>query len=700
MAKDIGELDRLYRDAESCDDSLFSEMRSNVLLVSGDHYNKKGSKYWDRIQNSKGLKESSKLRLTKNHTATICARKVGKILSHAPNTKITPNNMDEIQDQKTAELNDSVWQHTKKKHKLRSKIRRWAEDFIHLGECWAKIYWDNTKGDLIGYEQATDEEGEALFEETEVEVVDEFGQKFASVTHTPVEDKDSPVMTGDFVFERIFAFNVLRDPNSQSLNESPYFIVRKMIDKSEVKEMVDAKVFEQMKNHEETYLVFDSDSANYSTEKNKIMLREFYYKPCMEYPNGYFYISVQGHIIEEGELPYGIFPIRHAGHSEIPTSCRYRSPIKQMRPYQIEINRSASKIAETQITLGDDKLILNNNAKMSSGGTLAGIRGVKVNGATEDIKILAGRSGEQYLPYMNSQITELYQVMDESDMDNSSGQFDPYAMLYFSNRNKERYRKHAEEFEDFLTDITETYLEMAKEYYDEDTVIPMIGKSEIVNIAEFKHSEKTAYRIQVENVSDDIDTMMGRQLSINQVLQYVGKDLDEDVRGKMIKNMPFMNQDEMFEDLTIDYDMSKNDMLAMERGEMPVIGNNDNHKYLIKRVSGRTKKADFRFLKDEVKQLYAQYLQAHEQIEAEQAMSLQRAQQGFIPTTGSLAKADLYVTTPEGKIERAQFPAASLEWLRTQLQSQGEVMSSGEDMPQGVQADMANMLSQGQPQQM
>ena len=32
------ELDRIYQDAESIDDEMFAEMRSNVLLVSGDHY--------------------------------------------------------------------------------------------------------------------------------------------------------------------------------------------------------------------------------------------------------------------------------------------------------------------------------------------------------------------------------------------------------------------------------------------------------------------------------------------------------------------------------------------------------------------------------------------------------------------------------------------------------------------------------------
>ena len=695
---DIGKLDKLYKDAEQCDDQLFSEMRSNVLLVSGDHYNQRATKFWDRVQDTKGIKDAAKLRLTKNHTATICRRKIGKVLSHAPNTMVTPNNQDEMQDQKTAELNDAVWKFEKKKQKMRSKVRMWAEDFINLGECWCKVFWDDTKGEVIGYEPKVDEDGCELCKQTTSIVMNEYGQQVEQVTEEQIPDEEKPVMSGDFVFERVFAFNIMRDPNSQSLEDSPYVIVRKMIDKSTVKKIM-GDDFSKYENEEESYLVFDSDKANYAEEKNKIMLREFYYRPCLEYPEGYFYITVQGHIIDEGKLPFSVFPIVFAGHTEIPTSARFRSPIKQMRPYQIEINRSASKIAETQITLGDDKLILNNNAKISSGGTLAGIRGVKVSGGGDDIKVLAGRSGEQYLPYMQSQIAELYQVMDEMEAD-AGGQFDAYAMLYHSSRNKERYKKYAEEFEEFLVNITELFLQLAKEYYDEERIIPMIGKSEIVNMAEFKHSEKNSFRIKIENIADDTDTMMGRQLAINHVLQYVGKDLGKDNMGKAIKAMPYMNDTEMFDDLTIDYDMSKNDMLAMERGEMPPIGKHDDHEYLIKRATGRTKKADYRFLPDQIKGLYDQYTKAHQEIAAQAAIELKRLESGFIPTSGPKVKADFYTTTAEGKVERQVYPSDALEWLKKQLEAQGTTMQPFTEMSDGVQADMARMVNQsGQQQQ-
>mgnify|MGYP001558522254 FL=1 len=33
-----GELERFYREDEDCDKEMFAEMRTNLLLISGDHY--------------------------------------------------------------------------------------------------------------------------------------------------------------------------------------------------------------------------------------------------------------------------------------------------------------------------------------------------------------------------------------------------------------------------------------------------------------------------------------------------------------------------------------------------------------------------------------------------------------------------------------------------------------------------------------
>jgi len=677
--KNAADLDRLYRAADSTDDKLFSEMRSNVLLVSGDHYNRRGSKFWNRIRSSKEITDHQKLRLTKNHVQKICNVYAGNIVADTPNALPTPNNPDEIQDQKTAELNKSVWDHTKKQLKFRQKVRTFADNLIQFGECHAKVFWDANKGEIVGYAQL-EVDGEPQYGEDGSETANE----------------NAPIYSGQLSVEEVYAFNLLRDPSAQSLFESPYYIVRKMADKKDVKMMVKSE--EEWKkicdDSEESYLVFDGDKSNYEVEKSKIMIREHYYKPCMTYPNGYFYICTRDIILAEGELPFGIWPFASAGFNKIPTSPRYRSPIKQMRPYQIEINRAASAIATAQVTLGDDKLIMLNGSKMSMNSKLPGVRGINVTSGMAPT-ILPGRGGEQYLPYMQSQIDELYKVMEVYDDVDDNAQFDAYATLYKSARNKKKFRKYREEFEEFVCEICEISLKLMRHYLEEYHLVPMIGKSEYVNIQEFKHSEPNRYRIKIEAVSDDIDTMLGKQISINHTLQYVGKTLDKTDIGRMVKAMPFMNYDESFGDLTIDYDMSKNDMLAMERGEQPQVHKNSNHPYLIKQAINRTKKADFRFLPPQVQQLYQMYIQQLQQMESMVQQEALRAQQGLIPTGGALVTVDYYRTNDEGKTKRAKLPYETLQWIEKQLNAQGVNLDRLEEMDEQTRSEILQQAMQG-----
>jgi hypothetical protein len=55
------ELETLYRDAEQVDSDVFAEQRSNILLVSGKHYNNRSSKLWNRIRSSNELSTEQKI---------------------------------------------------------------------------------------------------------------------------------------------------------------------------------------------------------------------------------------------------------------------------------------------------------------------------------------------------------------------------------------------------------------------------------------------------------------------------------------------------------------------------------------------------------------------------------------------------------------------------------------------------------------
>jgi hypothetical protein len=366
----IDDLENIYKESHSVDKAIFAEMRSNLLLVAGEHYNRRKRKYFvNRIRESRGLTDEQKLRLVKNHISKISNMYVNNIVSGAPGVAVVPDRDNEVQDQKSAELHGAVWKFGKEEYKITEKIRDWAQDFVDIGECAVKIYWDPFKGDLKGYEQAVDPmTGELLFEPGQM-AVDEFGQPLLDEMGipiieqgAPIPDRDRPIFSGAFCFDRLFGFDLFRDPNVTDMEDSPFLGYRKMTSVKDLKERYkedEAKLTMIEQSEDDTYSVFDNNTYEYSRSKEMVMVKEYYFKPCIEYPNGYFYITVPNGILEEGELPFGVFPIRMKAFDKFQKTPRGRSKIKQLRPYQIEINRCASAIATHQVTLGDDKLVGN-----------------------------------------------------------------------------------------------------------------------------------------------------------------------------------------------------------------------------------------------------------------------------------------------------------------------------------------------------
>lgn len=693
---DIAALNGLYLDGESCDQEVFAEQRSNLLLVAGDHYNRRQSLFFKRIRDTRELNQEQKLRLTKNHIQNICKLYANNIISATPGVGFEPKDEKSIQDQKSAELHHSVWQDACEQYGIESSlIDQWCDDFIQVGEAIVKIFWDPMAGDIKAFEQKLDDEGQPLFldatgEET-TEALDEAGNP-----HQMAPDQNLPVFTGKFVFEEVYGFNLLRAATAKRMEESPWLCVRKMVSKADMvaryrDDEDKCKMF--VESGEDTFVVFDGGRGGYKKTEGMCMIREYYFRASPEYPSGYFYFTTKEGIFERGELPGAVFPIVYEGYEKIQTTCRGRSPIKHMRPYQIEINRAASKIAEHQVTLGDDKLLIQNGTKVSPGVALPGVRAINYTGAEPEV--LPGRSGEQYLGYMQSQITELYQVMNvPQDGEQMAAQLDPYALLFRSASQKKVFQRYTRRFENLLTNICKTYLRLAKIHLPDDQVIWAVGKSEQINISEFKNSNDICYQILVEAQSDDIETKLGKQLVLNHVLQFVGPQMKPEDIGKLMRQMPYANFDGSFDDMTIDYDCAENDLLALDRGETPPMGSYDNHVYNIKRLSGRVRKPDFRFLPPQVQQMYLDRIHQSEEFEAQRQVQVQRAEQGYIPTGGQLLGCDFFVTDPASpsKTRRARIPSESVQWLVTQLQAQGQSLDQLETLNGGAQAELATAM--------
>jgi len=677
------ELNTMYDEAVSVDRELFAEMRSNVLLLSGEHYQKKDRDGLPSRDHTRARSERFQLRLVKNHLHKIIRHYGSSILSSAPGVAVTPQNDADLQDQKDAELNQAVWQQHKTDYRIKERIRQWAQDFPSVGELCSFIRWEPNAGDVTGYNQRVDEKtGELMF--------DEMGQ--------PLGDEESPVFTGKFVIEDLFGANVFRDPSAKNMRDAQMIGFTKETKKADLKARYKGQEekLEGIENGaKEEFVVFDNAKSSYSkSAKDSVLLRHYFFRKCGDYPEGYFYITAGQTVLEEGPLPFGIWPIIWAGFDELPTTPRARSIIKVARPYIAEINRASSQLAMHQITIGDDKILYQKGSKLEQGALLPGVRGISFQG--REPTVLPGRDGSQFLGYIQQQISELYSVVMLSELsEETMTQMEPMSLLYRAASQQKKFSLYIEKFEQFLIDFVTTLLEMSKHYLPDEAVIGAVGKGELINLEEFRKTSPLRYQIKVEPRADTLDQMLGRQMTFQNILQYVGKQLDKEDIGKVMAQMPYANKD-AFSDFTIDEQNAKNDMLAMERGQYPPIGRGDDPAKMLKKIENRMRKPDFRFLEPQIQQLYEQRVQEYIGMQAQIQEREIAMQSDYIPMDGPSVKCDMYTQDdPTKAASRAMFPQNALAWLKKRLEAQGSSFQMLEQLSPQMMAQLADQMNNG-----
>jgi hypothetical protein len=680
----VDDLNRLYTEGEECDKRLFAEMRTNLQLVAGEHYVREGSKFWNRIRNDRQLTNEQRLKLTKNHIQRVTKIYRNEIESASPGVQIIAANESELSDQKAAELNDAYWQYLVECENLHDKRAIWAKNYVEIGEVCVKVFWDQQAGNKIGVEPAMVEDAEGNM----VEQRDEMGNVLAS---------DKPVYGGTVKFETFEGYNVRRDKDARTMEESPYIILSKLVPnkrlRTHIKDEVTLRKFDAAPLNE--FTVYDNNTGMYKSSSGQSLVKEAYWRPSPLLPNGYYQIYTDTVVLSEGELPYGIFPVIHEGFDDQTGNPRSHSIIRHLRPAQVEINRAASKMAEHQITLGDDKVWVPATAKVNQGAMLPGIR-VNTYTGMKPPEITAGRAGDQYLGYMESQVNELYKLahLPEYVEDKPQSQ-DLYTNLFESYKHKKKFSVYGQKFERFLIRVAKTALEIAKKSISDHDFIQAVGKNEYINIPEFKNTKELQYQIRVKPQSDDIESQFGKQLTLNHMIQYIGPNLDKEDIGQMLRLSPFVNEDLMFKKFTQRYDRLVNDILALDRGEPRPIRKYDDHKYIIQGLAARMSEPDFEHLSPQVQELYNETIALHEQAEAQALLEMQRAQSGFIPSGGYLVACDFYVPDPKNpqSSKRLRLPSEAISWLIDKLKTQGTNFEKLLNMPVGVGQDIGRMLS-------
>ena len=217
-----------------------------------------------------------------------------------------------------------------------------------------------------------------------------------------------------------------------------------------------------------------------------------------------------------------------------------------------------------------------------------------------------------------------------------------------------------------------------------------MGNCKAINLQEFKNTKPLSYQIKVEEQAEDITSKLGRQLALNHLIQYAGNTMDPKQIALIAKDMPFLNENSMIKKLSLDYDNAENDMLSIERGILPFVSPYADNKIFIDVVTHRMKQADFQLLAPNIRQMYSDYLEIHENQVKKKTDSEQAAKDGFIPTGGTLITVSMHVPDPSSQsgTRQVRFPYESVMWLLKRLESQGSSLKDLENMNQGAVADM------------
>jgi len=663
----LSKLKQLYDEATNCDKGIFSEQRTNILLKNGEHYKKRASEQFNNMRSRTKSTSSQKIRLVKNHIHKIVNIYENSILETNPSVTAMPYNDAELHDVKSAELNNAVLSWIKDTNSWEEMQEDFVNDFVVEGEMFAKVRFDYNKGKDVAIDELT---GEVM-------------------------------KAGEFVIERIMPYDLRRDADSMTMRDARFLIETKLMNKSDFVDLamgINPESVEAIKKfHNDTKMsVFDSSTGKYKETRGKVEVRIFYWRPSKLNPEGLYTVCTEKMVVGSVPLPLGIFPIICGGFDKLTNSPRSSSIIRVIKPFQIEYNRSNSKMAEHQITLGDDRVYIMNGSKLSGGKLRSGNREYHITGQAPIIQ--QGRSGAQYLDYAKDTKLDMY---DAANIDyatlNKQPTGDSFQMLFAAMKDKKKFVKYVNKYGRFEVQIFKTALKMAKQYLSADNMISIAGKKEAINIEEFKTMEDNGFEFKVESSTGDIESKFGKVLSLTHVLQYAGSSLDPAQIGQVIKSLPYGNDARAFNTITVKSDNAENLLLSLDRGEYIPTLKHDDHEFMLQALYNRIKSSDFVTLPQEVQALYEQKIIEQEDALAMMNQQLQQSQMGAIPAGGFLTTVNAsWFNESTNRVERIKVPAEAIKWLMEKLNAQGALASQvGQLPPQAV----ANIQGGAAPQE-
>ena len=664
----LGELVEASKAAFEADRRIFAEMRSAVRAYVGQFGADMGSVDDVRREGGRGIappasreKGRSFLRYAKNHIPRLADVYSNEILREAPDVAVVPVTGGEVRAAPLARMNNDVWEHHKKKTaaNYRQVVDDRVLDFVVTGEVAVKLYWDEEK----------------------------------DCVH---EEKISP-------------FDLARAPGSQSVEESPWHVFRRVYTRRQLIRIYGPKLAAAISQPgsapattwlgESSHTVFQSSRYEYSNLEGA-MVMEYYERPTATHPKGRYFYFTEGRLLEKGELPGGVYPIVVQRFLKTPGLARGHSFIRNVYRIQTEINRASGQDATNMTHFGDDKFVTNASSDIQIGQVVKGATHLKVSSYGDlqsSFMHVEGKGMPKYVDYVRAQVKEMDYIchvatqMEEKKGPQKGG--DLSVVLYTQIKDKKRFVKYAQGFEDFTVTLARSVLELYRHYLMSSDVIHSGNRDEMVLVDDFKETSDLDYMFKVAPANESDETRLGKQIAVDKLLQYAGRDLDKTDIGMVLRSSTLSDNQGLMDHFSASYDSLVNNLIEIEKGILPVVSDTEDFAYKSRMVTARMNRPDFKHLPGLVQELYQRFLKICEEGVAKAENERLRIEKGVVPTDGALINTDMYRTVPNSsgtgmKTEKVKIPQAALEWLTKALEKQGATQENLAGLPAPVQGNI------------
>ena len=657
------------------DRQAFGEMRTAIRFAAGQQdpgmapVPEASGGYRTVIGSSEGDGTgASRIRFVRNHLPRIGDIYCNEILREAPDVEVVPVTGGDVRAAPLAEMNREVYEHHKRATtpNYRQRIDDDVTDFVVTGEIATKLYWDDRVG-------CVREEG-------------------------------------------VPPFDLLRAPASRTVEESPWLIYRNIYTRGQMARIFGEGVARATASagmagtdfETRPYVVFRTSDQEYAQVEGTEVL-EYYEKPSWRFPQGRYYFFTADRLLRQGSLPGGVFPIvvqRFFKTSRFP---RGHGFVRNVYRLQLEINRAAGQDSTNMSHFGDDKFVTHSGSNLDAGDRLQGASHLKVSGFNDirtSFLYVEGKGMPKYVEYIQALVREMdYKCHIKTQMEERKGPAkggDLSVVLYSQIKDKKLFVKYAQSFEDFMVTKGKAILSLYRHYLRPEDVIHSGNREKRVLVPDFKRTSDRDFLFAVVAGNESDESRLGKQLVVDNVLQYAGQRLNEANIGLLLRNTALGADRRLIDHFCVDYDSWTYDQVRLEKGMMPPISPVEDFAYKAKMCSERMRKADFLELNPVVQGVFNQYLQVCKDGIARQENDRLRLEKGVIPTDGPLVRTDARRSVPKQgggyKTEPLAIPYAALIWLTQALEKQGATQDALSGLPAQVQADIMDQVSSASEQ--